>query len=167
MYIRCNILICPHFPVHWSPCFVLLVTSLQGFRERVDCLICTWQRCTCYTFRVTATMAAEVISSMYLEVGIGEAPNWGLSYHRQTLYRRKCLHLNAWSGGISYRWEFYTRHYDLWKTSTKCFHIWYWCILRKVDYTSYQVETDSVRLVSLFLCIWKRFGHDIGHVYFQ
>ena len=35
---------------HSCPCFWLLVISLLGFKARVDSLIRTWQRCTCYTF---------------------------------------------------------------------------------------------------------------------
>ena len=34
---------------HWYPCFGLLVISPLGFKARVDSLICTWRRRTCYT----------------------------------------------------------------------------------------------------------------------
>ena len=33
------------------PFFRLLVMSVLGFKARQGSLICTWQRCTCYTFR--------------------------------------------------------------------------------------------------------------------
>ena len=33
-----------------TPVFGLLVMSPLGFKARVGSLICTWQRCICYTF---------------------------------------------------------------------------------------------------------------------
>ena len=83
---------------HWYTCFELLVMSPLGFKARVDSLICAWLRCVCATcslrfiFGVTPadllvdSMAAEPISSMYLQAGIGGAGNWDLSCHRRTLY---------------------------------------------------------------------------------
>ena len=35
---------------HWYPCFGLLVMSFLVFKARVDSLIRTWHRHTCYTF---------------------------------------------------------------------------------------------------------------------
>ena len=73
------------------PLFGLLVTSPLGFKVRVGSLIHAWKRCACYTIPeftssvtpadlLAASMAAELISSMYLRTGIGEAQNWDLSW---------------------------------------------------------------------------------------
>ena len=79
-------------------CFRLLVMSPLGFKARVDSFICTWWKCICYTFlRFTSgatpadvlvtSMAAKLVSSTYLQAGIGGARNWDLLCHRWMPYR--------------------------------------------------------------------------------
>ena len=63
----------------WDPCFGLLVMSPIGYKARVGSLIRAWQRCMRFTSGVTpadlllASMAAKLISSIYLRAGIFEA----------------------------------------------------------------------------------------------
>ena len=37
------------------PLFLTFGISPIGFKDRVDSLICTWQRCTCYTFCISGS----------------------------------------------------------------------------------------------------------------
>ena len=71
----------------------LFSTSGDVSKARAGSFICTWWKCICYTFlRFTSgatpadvlvtSMAAKLVSSTYLQAGIGGARNWDLLCHR-------------------------------------------------------------------------------------